>query len=357
MTRVLRLAYAAARVVLWDGYRDVPHSLDRPGTPEEIVRWIDWEATAELRRRLGDLGLGIAEAMDTAQRFFLGWSNAERLIDLTAGLGLARGFCAGAGCDHLERVDGPEDLVRGVAHQAQVIRARGGVPVLLPMPQLSRSGADEETYVATYRGILERVEGPVYVHWLGAMFLPELEGYFPGRSFERVMELDPAKVRGAKLSLLDLELEQRLRSELLARDQLLLTGDDLHFGGLILGGDGEAIPAPQRWTEIDGQTVALGDFSHALLGILDGIAAPAAEALACLERGDAAGYRARMGPCEALSRHLFAPPTQHYKAGLAHLAHAAGWQSNDMLVNHEEQARDAAHYARARELARAAGLL
>ena len=57
-----------------------------------------------------------------------------------------------------------------------------------------------------------------------------------------------------------------------------------------------------RWLEFDGRRVALGDFSHALLGVLDGIAAPASQALSCLACGDAEGYVARMEPCEALSR-------------------------------------------------------
>ncbi len=56
-------------------------------------------------------------------------------------------------------------------------------------------------------------------------------------------------------------------------------------------------------------------------------------------------------------RHLFEPPTRHYKAGLAHLAWRGGLQSNPMLVNHEQRARDAEHHARAEDLARAAGML
>jgi hypothetical protein len=361
-----RLAFAAARVVMRDEYSAVPHALERPGAhakpgePEEIGRWIDWDTTLAQRARLGSLGFGVAEAMDTAQRFELGWESAARLIRATGELGLAAGFCAGAGTDHLPAVRGVDDLAAGVAEQCAFIAAAGGVPVLLPMPWLSAHGADEETFVDAYARILARVDGPVIVHWLGAMFLPALSGYFPGASFRRVMALDPAKVRGAKLSLLDPAREIELRRELGARDQILFTGDDLHFARLILGGGLEGEPGAQtveRWTELAGRRVALGDFSHAMLGILDGIAAPAADALARLDAGDVAGYLARMLPCEALGRHLFAPPARHYKAGLAHLAHVAGLQTNAMLVNHAERARDAAHYAQAAELARAAGAL
>jgi hypothetical protein len=355
-----RRAYAAARVVMRDGYAAVPHAPERPGTPAEIARWIDWDATLAQRARLSRLGFGVAEAMDTAQRFEIGWESAARLIRATGELELEHGFCAGASADHVPAVRSVDELAAGVAEQCAFIAAAGGVPVVLPMPWLAAHGAGEEAFVDAYARILARVDGPVIVHWLGAAFLPALAGYFPGASFRRVMALDPAKVRGAKLSLLDPGREIELRRELGARDQILLTGDDLHFARLILGGDREARPGAhpvERWTELAGRRVALGDFSHALLGVLDGIAAPAAGALARLDAGDVDGYLARMLPCEALGRLLFSPPTRHYKAGLAHLAHVAGLQSNAMLVNHVERARDAAHYARAEELARAAGAL
>lgn len=366
-TGVTRLAYAAARVVLRDDYASVPHRPEAPGSPAEIAAAIDWDRTAALRKRLDGLGFGIAEAMDTAQRFSIGWESAERLIRTTGALGLAHGFCAGAGTDHVPEIRSRDELAEAVAFQAGVIREAGGIAVLLPMPWLSLNAATEEDYVATYGAILERVEGPVFVHWLGEMFLPELAGYFPGESFRRVLELDPAKVRGAKLSLLDAGLEVELRRELLTRDQLLLTGDDFHFARLILGGDAEddadggpdaPTPPPiERWTELAGRRVALGDFSHALLGILDGIAAPASAALAALGRGDAAAYLERMLPCEELSRHVFAAPTRFYKTDLALLAWLGGLQPNRMLVNHEELARDRAHLRRAAELAVAAGVL
>ena len=42
---------------------------------------IDWDATIRYRAHLWDLGLGVAEAMDTAQRGMgLGWPEAQELI-------------------------------------------------------------------------------------------------------------------------------------------------------------------------------------------------------------------------------------------------------------------------------------
>ncbi|MBM4060535.1 MAG: dihydrodipicolinate synthase family protein [Planctomycetes bacterium] len=361
-TAPVRLCFAAAHVVLRDDYAALPHRLDRPGDPAEIAAHVDWDATMAIRRRLDGFGLGIAEAMDTAQRFLLGWPSARELIVRCGALDLLHGFCAGAGTDHLPAVRGPADCVDGVVFQARLIQRCGGIPVLLPMPWLSRQPAGERTYVDVYRAIVRQLDGPLFVHWLGPMFLPDLAGYFPGDSFRAVMAIDREKVRGCKLSLLDDALELAVRRELLPHGQIVLTGDDFHFGRLLLGGDPRG-PAPQapppieRWTTIGRHHVALGDFSHALLGILDGIAAPAQQALQVLARGDAAAFLRLMAPCETLGQHVFGPPTQHYKAGLAFLAWRNGWQQNPMLVNREDLARDAAHYARCEDLARACGAL
>jgi hypothetical protein len=259
-------------------------------------------------------------------------------------------------------VRGTADLVDGVVHQVRFIQQAGGWPMILPMPWLTLNGATEDQYVDVYGSVLRQVEGPVFLHWLGEMFLPVLKGYFPGRSFERILALDPAKVRGCKLSLLDDAMELRVRRELLPRDQVVLTGDDFHFGRLILGGDPQG-PAPtrppvvERHVTIGNRRVAVGDFSHALLGILDGIAIPAGLALRHLARGDARRFLDIMTPCEALGRHVFCAPTQHYKAGLAFLSWLNGLQSNPMLVNREDRCRDAAHYTECAQLSVACGAL
>lgn len=348
-----RLCYAAAHIVLLPGYA-------QKGRPEEIASFIDWLATMAFRRHLDRLGFGIAEAMDTAQRFDIGWVNASELIRRTGALGLAQGFVAGAGVDHLDAIGCEQDLIDGVVWQARFVQAQGGIPILLPLPWLSQNQADEEIYVSVYSAIIDALEGPLFVHWLGAMFLTSLEGYFPGRSFTRIMAHDPSKVRGAKLSLLDHELEVTLRRKLLTQDQILLTGDDFHFADLIAGEagpTGQQVESAASTTRIGPHTVPIGDFSHALLGILDAIAKPASLALRFLALGDLARYRALMQPCETLSRHLFSAPTQHYKAGLAFLAFLNGHQSNPMLVNHEERARTPEHYIEAARLASRAGVL
>jgi len=358
--RPARWCVAAAHVVWKESYRALGHSLDAPGDPDEIGAHVDWDATMALRRRLDALGFGVAEAMDTAQRFAIGWPNARRLVRATGELGLANGFVAGAGADHLEpgSITRPAQLVDAVVEQAQVIQAAGGIAILLPLPWLAQTGQSEATYVDVYGAIVRQLDGPLLVHWLGEMFLPALRGYFPGRSFQRVMELDPAVVRGCKLSLLDADLERRVRAELLERDQVVLTGDDLHFAGLIEGeSQGGEPPAIQRTTSIGGRDVPLGAFSHALLGVLDAVAAPMSVALALLAQGDLASWRAVASPCEELGRWLFQPPTERYKAGLAFLAWLNGLQQNALLANREELARDREHGLRAAELAAAAGAI
>lgn len=338
-----RLCYAAAHVVMQPEYSTVPHSVTAPGTPETIASHVDWDATMTVRTRIGATGMGIAEAMDTAQRFELGWEAARELIERTGGLDLPGGFCAGASTDHLSIADTTTRIVDGVVEQVDVIRKAGGVPVILPIPRLCELGLDEDGFVAVYGDIARAAgEGSLIVHWLGPMFLASLEGYFPGESFLRIMRNDPDRYRAAKLSMLDHELEVRLRRDLLQRDQLMLTGDDFHFGRLIAG-EVEGVMPEGRLVGFDGRLVPIGDFSHALLGIFDAIATPAALALRRLADGDRAGYDAIMDPCERLGQRIFEAPTRQYKVGLAFLAWLNGRQANPMLVNHLETARDATH--------------
>lgn len=348
-----RLAFAAAHVVMRPSYRPVPHRLDRPGYPDEIAEHLDLDATMALRRHLDAQGLGVAEAMDTAQRFFLGWRSAERLIHACGALRLRHGFIAGAGIDHLSQIRSHRDLVDGVAYQVATIQAAGGIPIILPMPWLSQNRATENVYVEVYGAIFRQCRGPLFVHWLGPMFLPALQGYFPGDSFDRVMALAPDKVRGCKLSLLDAAHEQRVRSQLLARDQIVLTGDDWHFADLIAGDGGPIL----RRTTIGAHDVALGAFSHALLGVFDGVALPAGLALRLLARGDGDSFRQLMQPCERYGQVVFEAPTQHYKVGLAFTAWLNGLQADFTLVNHEETARDAAHLLRVAAAAAACGAI
>lgn len=346
----VRIAFAAAHVVMRAEYASVGHSGDRPGAPEELASFVDLDATLAIRERLAAEGFGIAEAMDTAQRFEIGWPLAARLIEACGRLRLPQGFVAGASSDHAAAPVDVAALAAAVAEQCRFIARHGGVPVILPMPVLCAWRAAAADYVEVHRRILAATDGPLVLHWLGPMFLPALQGYFPDDSFDAVLDLAPDRIVGCKLSLLDEALELRVRRRILPRGQIVLTGDDFHFGSLMLGG------AVERIGDFAGRRLALGDFSHALLGILDGCARPAGLALRLLAQGETDRAARILSRCEELGRHVFAEPTRHYKAGLALIAWLDGWQDRFLLPNHAERARDLAHHLRTVELASAAGV-
>jgi hypothetical protein len=257
---------------------------------------VDHDATAAEQRRVAGLGFGVALGIDARECAELGAQRFEDLVRRTGALGLAHGFAAGASCDSVRGATTISEQLEATVQQAQVIEEAGGVPVLLPLAALSRRRVKEEEYVEVYRTLLARVNGPVIVDWSDARTRPELFDYFPGASFERVMALDAAKVRGARFALLDMAREARVRHDLLARDQLLFTADRRQLANLLLGANpGAPKAAPiERYTELAGRTVALGEFSHAMTDALMGNEQAFAKALERLEAGDAPGFLERM---------------------------------------------------------------
>jgi hypothetical protein len=186
-------------------------------------------------------------------------------------------------------------------------------------------------------------ERPVILHWLGEAFDPALRGYWGSAEFEvaadtvlEVIERGGGKVDGVKLSVLDAGREVELRRRL-PEGVRLYTGDDFNYSELIRGD-------------------AAGH-SDALLGAFAAITAPAAAALAALDRGDVAGYDAAMGPTVPLSRAIFEPPTYHYKVGVAFLAWLNGLQPAFAMLGGLQRRRPARHLIRVFELAAAARAL
>jgi hypothetical protein len=348
--RFNRLAYAAAHVVALPpaGRGDVPRR-----------EQIDWDATLRFRRHLWRHGFGVAEAMDTAQREILGWETSAHLLHLVlreAAGQPGRRVLGGAGTDHLAaRTPTLAQIVDAYVFQAEFIHARGGRAILFPTELLPRHHPEPRHYVEVYRAVAQQVSQPVFVHWLGAMFAPALAGYFPGESFWEAMADNP-NLLGVKVSLLDQAFEERVRRRLAGQGQIVLTGDDFNFPALIEGRPGPAGAAAGSF-EFDGGRFPLGDHSHALLGIFDGIAPVASRALASLAAGDAAQYRRLLGPTVPLSRHIFREPTRLYKAGLVFLAYLNGHQAHFGLLDGLERGRDIVHYAEVFRLANAAGAL
>jgi hypothetical protein len=219
-------------------------------------------------RRLADLGLGAALALERSERERLGREGIAGLLRQAGAAALPLGFVAGAGVDELPGAASIGEQIEWIAAEAARIEEAGGIPVVLPIAALARRRAREEEYVECYRALVARLAGPVLVDWTGPAERPELQGYFPGQSFERVMALDPARVRGARFGLRDVAREARLRRALLAAGQLLFTSDRANLASLLLGanpGFETRAARIERTIDLGGRMVALGDFSHAIL--------------------------------------------------------------------------------------------
>jgi hypothetical protein len=194
---------------------------------------------------------------------------------------------------------------------------------------------------------LAQVQQPVILHWLGSMFDSALEGYWGGagitggiaEAMENCLSIirdHKEKIDGIKISLLDAELEVAMRRDFPAGVRMY-TGDDFNYDRLILG-------------DVEGH-------SDALLGIFDAIAPAASLALSALDAGNVARYEELLAPTVPLSRHIFAAPTQHYKAGVVFLAFLNGFQSHFRMVRGLESARSVAHLCELFVLADQAGVL
>jgi Protein of unknown function (DUF993) len=305
---------------------------------------IDWDATLAYRRHLWSWGLGVAEAMDTAQRGMgVGWHQARELIARSAAAARESGgrLAAGAGTDQLAP-DGEVSLggIRNAyLEQCEFVEEQGCQPIVMASRALAAAATGPRDYRKVYDAVLERAGRPVILHWLGGMFDPALVGYwgahYPGDALDFVTELvtDHAeRVDGIKLSLLDESLEIRLR-EALPGGVRLYTGDDFSFPALIAGG------------------------SDAVLGVFDAIAPAASAALQALDAGDEVRFRELLAPTEPLARRLFASPTYDYKTGLVFLAWLNGHQEHFRMVYGLESARTLVHLAEVFRLADGAGLL
>ncbi|WP_274558788.1 dihydrodipicolinate synthase family protein [Streptomyces spiramyceticus] len=331
-----RTVYSAAHVVA-DPHADA--SPDGPAT-------VDWDATLAFRRHLWSHGLGVAEAMDTAQRGMgLDWAGAAELIRRSAAEAATVGgaIACGAGTDQLTQ--GPHTLAEVTAayeEQLALVESTGARAVLMASRALAAAAKGPEDYLATYGHLLHQASEPVVLHWLGPMFDPALEGYWGSadldaatETFLEVITSHPDKVDGIKISLLDGRREIDLRRRL-PKGVRCYTGDDFNYPELIAGDD--------------------HGFSHALLGIFDPLAPLAAEAVRVLDMGDASAFRELLDPTVELSRHLFQPPTRFYKTGVVLLAWLAGHQSHFTMLGGLQSARSLPHLARAYELADGLGL-
>jgi Protein of unknown function (DUF993) len=333
-----RIAFSAAHVV----------SDPLAGNDPWLDAAVDWDRTLAYREYLWDLGLGVAEAMDTAQRGMgLDWPNSLELIRRSVEAARARGalIFSGAGTDQLApraglRID---DVIGAYEEQIAAIEAFGGRIILMASRALAVAAEGPDDYAAVYDRVLSQVKEPAIIHWLGEAFDPALAGYWGSDDDYQAMDTclaviaaHKAKVDGIKVSLLSKEKEIDMRRRL-PQGMRMYTGDDFNYAELIAG-DHEG-------------------YSDALLGIFDGIAPAASAALTALARGSTNEFFDILEPTVPLSRHIFRAPTRFYKTGIVFLAYLNGHQDHFTMVGGQESARSTLHLAELFRLADAAGLL
>ncbi len=310
---------------------------------------IDWDATIAYRRILWSLGLGVAEAMDTAQRGTgLDWSASLELIrrSIDASRDYKNALLAsGAGTDHLAAAAATslDDVIRAYEEQVAAIEKLGGRIILMASRALARVAKSADDYHTVYDRILGQVRAPVIIHWLGEMFDPALAGYWGHADHYRAMEValeiiarNASKVDGVKISLLDRDKEIAMRRRL-PKEMRMYTGDDFNYAELIEG-DAEG-------------------HSDALLGIFDAIAPAASAALTALAKNERKTYREILAPTVPLARHMFRAPTRYYKTGVVCMSWLNGYQDHFVMVGGEHSARSILHLAELFRLADAARLL
>ncbi|MDO5661347.1 MAG: DUF993 family protein [Brachybacterium sp.] len=354
-----RVVYAAAHVI------PHAHADNTPGAPADI----DWDATLGFRRTVWGWGLGVADAMDTAQRNMGLDPPATREL-ITRSADAARSalkdpeiaalfgpdaqvsdlLVAGVSTDHRsEQHLTLAEIIEAYREQLAATQATGAGAVMMASRHLARTADGPEDYRRVYREVLAAADEPVILHWLGTAFDPQLAGYFgstdtaeAAETLLAIMSEGADQIRGVKMSLLDDDAEIAVRKRLPA-GTIMLTGDDYHFAHLITG-DGTHGGAD-------------GEYSHALLGAFAATPPAASAAIQALDHGDAEACRRILEDAEPLARHVFAAPTFHYKTGVAFLSWLNGHQRAFQMIGGMHGARSLPHLSRILELAAASGNL
>ena len=172
-----RIAFSAAHVVAdpLRRHRSVAGRRDRLGRDRSPIA-----------EHLWDLGLGVAEAMDTAQRGMgLDWPTLARPHQALARRGKARARRArrlAAPAPIISRrrtAQSLDDVIRAYEEQMAAIEALGGRIILMASRALAHVAAQRPTTTrASTTASCGQVREPVIIHWLGDMFDPALAGYW-----------------------------------------------------------------------------------------------------------------------------------------------------------------------------------
>jgi hypothetical protein len=332
-----RTAYAAAHVI------PKPLGNNTPGAAADI----DWDATLAYRHHIWSWGLGVADAMDTAQRNMgLDPAATRELIRRSAAEARSVGgsVVVGVNTDHIEQENiSLDDVIAGYLEQLRFTEEQGAGVVLMASRHLARAASTPADYLRVYNAVLAEATTPVILHWLGAAFDPSLASYFGSTDSSIASETalgliqnNIDTVAGIKMSLLDADAEIALREQL-PEAATMFTGDDFNYVRLIEG--------------------ANGTHSDALLGAFAAVTPSASAAIQALDAGDVATYRSILGPTEALSRQIFAAPTFYYKTGVAFLSWLNGHQESFSMVGGMHSARDLPHLSEIVRLADLSGAL
>src|SRR5258708_10044711 len=180
-----RVAFSAAHVVA-DPLAD--------GDPW-LTSAVDWDRTIAFREHVWDLRLGVAEAMDTAQRGMgLDWPTSLELIRRSVAASKARGNAlvfSGAGTDHLAPEDATslDDVIRAYEEQIAAVEKAGGRIILMASRALAKIGRNADDYVKVYHRVLSQVREPVIIHWLGDMFDPALANYWGTQNLDEAIDV------------------------------------------------------------------------------------------------------------------------------------------------------------------------
>ncbi|HLT60024.1 MAG TPA: DUF993 family protein, partial [Microlunatus sp.] len=166
-----RVAFAAAHVIA------DPRGENVPGAPAAV----DWEATLAFRRHLFRYGLGVAEAMDTAQRNMgIDWPAVQQLISRSAAQArdLGARIASGAGTDHRAELTSVDAVIDAYAEQIAFVEGTGSQVIIMASRHLAAKARSAEDYLRVYDALLSQVREPVILHWLGEAFDPNLRGYW-----------------------------------------------------------------------------------------------------------------------------------------------------------------------------------
>ena len=398
-----RVAFAAAHVVPHAGAENVP------GHPASV----DWDRTLAYRNHIWSYGLGVADAMDTAQRGMgLDWAATQELVRRSAAdakafrasssAGHAARIACGAGTDQLppdvvaalEPGDaGLRTVIDAYREQIHVVQDAGAQVIVMASRALARVARGPEDYAHVYDAVLADADQPVVLHWLGTMFDPALEGYWGTPSipdatnvFLDLIRAHQPRIDGVKVSLLDADHEVALRRALAALppaampagfgvDHTLSVDHTVPVDGSatidtdgVVASEGVRGARPRLYTGDDFNYPELiaGDeqgHSDALLGIFAAIYPAASTALQAFDAADAGDDTAAtrgheiLAATEALGRKVFEQPTYYYKTGVAFLSWLNGFQPAFSLVGGLHSGRSVRHAVELFRLADGCGML